>query len=112
MSNRLRFLGVLALTMLLFPVAASADHGNADDASPNMLHVANLPPPPQFLVGPPNETRVNSDLAFHQAGKTHSRFHDLLAQGNYDGFRLVDISDPSNPVQVSAFECRANQGDV
>jgi len=103
---------VLALAVLAFPVTASADHGNADDASPNMLHVANLPPPPQFLVGPPNETRVNSDLAFHGAGKTRSRHHDLLAQGNYDGFRLVDISDPSDPVEVAVVECRANQGDL
>jgi hypothetical protein len=105
-------LPMLVLAALAFPVTAAADHGNADEASPNMLHVANLPPPPQFLVGPPNETRVNSDLAFHRAGKTHSRHHDLLAQGNYDGFRLVDISDPSNPVEVVAFECRANQGDL
>jgi hypothetical protein len=77
-----------------------------------MFHVANLPPPPQFLVGPPNETRVNSDLAFWGAGGVRSVHHDLLAQGNYDGFRLVDISDPTNPVQVSVFECRANQGDL
>ena len=113
MRSVFRFLfPVLALVMLVFPVAATADHGNADEASPNMLHVANLPPPPEFLVGPANETRVNSDLAFHGAGKTRSRHHDLLAQGNYDGFRLVDISDPSNPVQVTAFECRGNQGDL
>ncbi len=114
MISRLRFvfLGSIAVGLLLFPAAAGANHGSADDASPNMLHVANLPPPPQFLVGPANETRVNSDLAFHGAGKTHSRFHDLLAQGNYDGFRLVDISDPSNPVEVSVVECRANQGDL
>jgi hypothetical protein len=101
-----------ALALLVVTGSAQADHGSADEASPNMVHVANLPPPPQFLVGPANETRVNSDLAFHQAGKTHSRFHNLLAQGNYDGFRLVDISDPSNPVEVVAFECRGNQGDL
>jgi hypothetical protein len=101
-----------ALALLVVTGSAQADHGSADEASPNMVHVANLPPPPQFLVGPANETRVNSDLAFHRAGKTHSRFHNLLAQGNYDGFRLVDISDPSNPVEVVAFECRGNQGDL
>jgi hypothetical protein len=91
---------------------AVAGHGNADDASPNMLHVANLPPPPQFLTGPANETRVNSDLAFWQAGAARGRHHDLLAQGNYDGFRLVDIKDPAEPVEVAVVECRANQGDV
>jgi hypothetical protein len=102
----------LVFSLLTFAVPAGADHGNADDASPNMLHVANLPPPPQFLEGPPNETRVNSDLAFWGAGAARGRHHDLLAQGNYDGFRLVDIQDPKNPVQVSVMECRANQGDV
>src|ERR671914_1104273 len=105
-------LACAALALLIVAGPAHADHGSADEASPNMLHVANLPPPPEFLVGPANETRVNSDLAFHRAGKTHSRFHNLLAQGNYDGFRLVDVSDPSNPVQVVAFECRGNQGDL
>jgi hypothetical protein len=103
-------LAVFGLLALAGP--ASSDHGNVDDASPNMLHVANLPPPPEFLVGPANETRVNSDLAFWQAGGVRGRHHDLLAQGNYDGFRLVDIKDPDNPVEVSVVECRANQGDV
>jgi hypothetical protein len=97
---------------LLATGPAVASHGNADDASPNMLHVANLPPPPQFIEGPANETRVNSDLAFWQAGGVRGRHHDLLAQGNYDGFRLVDIKDPSDPEQVAVMECRANQGDV
>jgi hypothetical protein len=114
MSDRRRFvlLGLVALAVLVSPLPASAGHGSADEASPNMVHVANLPPPPQFLVGPANETRVNSDLAFHQAGTTRSRFHDLVAQGNYDGFRLVDVSDPANPVEVTVFECRGNQGDL
>ena len=102
MRRFVRFLlPVGLLAALAFPLAASADHGNADEASPNMLHVANLTPPPQFLVGSPNETRVNSDLAFPGAGKTHSRFPYLPSQGNYVCFRLVNISDPSNPLAVS-----------
>ena len=111
-----RLLFILAALGLLVVLAsagpAGADHGSADDASPNMLHVANLPPPPEFLVGPANETRVNSDLAFWGAGAARGPHHDLVAQGNYDGFRLVDIRDPENPEQVSVFECRANQGDL
>jgi hypothetical protein len=91
---------------------AGAGHGNADEASPNMLHVANLPPHPTFLVGPPNEARFNSDLAFWNAGGLKGGYTDLIAQGNYDGFRLVDASDPANPTQISALECRGNQGDV
>jgi hypothetical protein len=110
-SRSLALIGAVVAAMTL-SLPASADHGNADDASPNMLHVANLPPPPQFLAGPANETRVNSDLAFWEAGGTRGPHHNLVAQGNYDGFRLVDISDPTNPVQVSVMECRANQGDL
>jgi hypothetical protein len=105
----LSVLSTVAFVLLAAP--AGADHGNADEASPNMLHVANLPPPPEFLTGPPNEQRFNSDLAFWESGGVRGGF-DLLAQGNYDGFRLVDISDPENPVQIRAVECRANQGDV
>ena len=115
MSHRLRlaFLGLFALGVLAFPLAASADHGSADEASPNMLHVANLPPPPEFVNCNRGSTSCfNSDLAFWQAGAVRSRFHDLAAQGNYEGFRLIDIKDPENPVQVSVVECRSNQGDL
>jgi hypothetical protein len=104
-------LAAAALTAMTLALPAGADHGNADEASPNMLHVANLPPHPTFLVGPPNEARFNSDLAFWEAGGVKG-FPHMLAQGNYDGFRLVDVSDPENPTQISALECRANQGDV
>jgi hypothetical protein len=101
----------VVLTAMAFTLPASADHGSADEASPNMLHVANLPTPPQFESGPPNEQRFNSDLAFWESGGVRGGY-DLLAQGNYDGFRLVDISDPENPEEISVVECRANQGDV
>ena len=94
-------------------VPARADHGNADEASPNMLHIANLPPPPQFLECDRGSAACfNSDLAFWEAGGLKGGYTKILAQGNYEGFRLVDVSDPSNPSQISALECRTNQGDV
>jgi hypothetical protein len=101
-----RFVPVLfAATLLLaFPASSGAEHGNADDASPNMFHVANLPQPPEFEDCDRGSTQCfNSDLAFW--GK-------MLAQGNYEGFRLVDISNPANPRELSVVECRANQGDL
>lgn len=101
------------LAALAFPLAAAADHGNADEASPNMLHVANLPPPPQFLVCDRGSTACNnSDLAFWKAGGVKGGFTDILAQGNYEGFRLVDVSKPEAPTNISVVECRTNQGDV
>ena len=46
---------------------------------------------------------ANSDLAFR--GK-------LAFQGHYLGFRIVDISDPEAPRQISFTRCAGNQGDV
>ena len=47
---------------------------------------------------------ANSDIAFW--GK-------YAYQGNYDGFRILDISAPANPVEVLDYrDCAGNQGDV
>jgi LVIVD repeat-containing protein len=47
---------------------------------------------------------ANSDLAFW--GKT-------AYQGNYDGFRIVDVTEPDNPVELNDYrDCAGNQGDV
>jgi hypothetical protein len=113
MRRHFRFLlpaGLLALFVAATPAAAG--HGNADQASPNMFHVGNAPTPAPFLVGPANEVRFNSDLAFWDAGGVKGGYTHFLAQGNYDGFRLVDVSDPTQPTDISVVECRANQGDV
>jgi hypothetical protein len=45
----------------------------------------------------------NSDLAFW--GKR-------AYAGNYEGFRVIDISDPEAPVTLSDFDCRGSQHDV
>jgi LVIVD repeat len=46
---------------------------------------------------------INSDIAF-MGNKAYV--------GNYDGFRIFDISDPSNLQLLSDTKCRANQGDL
>jgi hypothetical protein len=43
-----------------------------------------------------------SDFAF---------WDDRLYAGNYDGFRIIDISDPSTPTVLSDFKCRGPQND-
>ena len=70
MTVRLRFLVVVAaLGLVVFPLPAFASHGSADDASPNMRHVANLPPPPEFVTCDRGSTTcANSDLAFWSTG--------------------------------------------
>ncbi len=51
----------------------------------------------------PSDDFANSDFAF---------WGDLAVQGNYDGFRIIDISDPTNPHLISDVTCRGPQGDV
>jgi hypothetical protein len=109
---RLRSLVLVGVLVLAVPTIAVASHGSADEASPNMLHVANLPPAAQHLACDKGPVCFNSDLAFWGAGGMKGGFNHILAQGNYEGFRLVDVSDPADPEQISAVECRTNQGDV
>ena len=62
----------------------------------NLRLLANRPKPEAFDAS-------NSDLAF----KDHYVF-----QGNYNGFMIWDIEDPSNPVLVTEVFCPASQSDV
>jgi hypothetical protein len=101
-------LALVALGTLASAGPASAEHGtNPAEMSPNMFHSANRPPTP-----PTGPAVTNSDLAFWQGGSASARNQDLAAAGNYNGFRLFNISDPENPVEVANFRCRSNQGDV
>ena len=63
--------------------------------SENIQHVANIPK--DALAG------TNSDLAFQ--GK-------YAFAGNYDGFRIFDISDPKAPKTVSQVLCPGSQNDI
>ena len=70
---------------------------DAGEAIWNLRMVSQTPPPPAF-VGV-----TNSDLAFKD---------DYVIQGNYNGFIVWDISDPSRPVLVKDYLCPASQSDV
>ncbi|MPY50854.1 LVIVD repeat-containing protein [Streptomyces acidicola] len=63
--------------------------------SDNMKHVANVPK--DLLPG------TNSDLAFQ------GRY---AFAGNYDGFRIFDISNPKAPKTVSQVLCPGSQNDI
>ncbi|MCX4668987.1 hypothetical protein OG453_20315 [Streptomyces sp. NBC_01381] len=63
--------------------------------SDNIKHLANIPK--DVLPG------TNSDLAFQ--GK-------YAFAGNYDGFRIFDISNPKKPRTVSQVLCPGSQNDV
>jgi hypothetical protein len=79
-----------AIVALVLAAPAAAEHGNADQASPNMYHHFNSVKP------------QSSDLAFWQ---------NLAFAGNYDGFRIFDISIPWFPQLLTDFRCRGVQGD-
>ena len=86
-------LAVAVLVAALAPGTAVAAHDGAD-------HSQNM----KLLGNSPRTTQVSqSDLAFW--GRT-------LYAGNYEGFRVLDISWPSQPLQVADVRCNGAQNDV
>lgn len=94
---------VLAMVAVALPATAhdpEGDHpgpGSAgpDEHSENVKLLSNLPPSDPSVR--------QSDLAFW--GK-------MAVAGNYEGFRLINISSPANPKVIVDFHCNGAQGDV
>jgi hypothetical protein len=70
---------------------------DAAEAVSNLKVLSKTQPPERFLGS------MNSDLAF--TGK-------YAIQGNYNGFQVWDISNPSQPSLKTAYFCPASQSDV
>jgi hypothetical protein len=70
---------------------------DAEEAIWNLRKLSSVPPPAEFIGV------TNSDLAFTG---------DYVIQGNYNGFQVWDISNPSNPELVIGYVCPASQSDV
>ncbi len=70
---------------------------DAAEASWNMRALSKTPPPDKF------KGITNSDLAF---------LGNYAIQGNYNGYQVWDISNPSRPVVKTAYVCPASQSDV
>jgi hypothetical protein len=98
---RTAVLAVLALGLLTFPLAAAADHGTRPHTQ-NIHALGHSPDFGSFLL-PDGQRDANSDLAF---------WGNLAFHGDYDGFRIIDISDPDNPQLVSRTRCNGDQGDI
>lgn len=82
---------IFAVSGVVYAAPVSADHN--EDQHENM----------DLLVNEPNATgAINSDIAF---------WGDRAYVGNYDGFRIFDISDPDDPVLLSDFRCFGPQND-
>ena len=85
------FLSVVALVFAALPAGAAQVEA---DRSPNMKLMSNSP-----RTSPVSQ----SDLAF---------WGRLAFAGNYDGFRVLDISAPGNVKELAVVECCGEQGDV
>jgi hypothetical protein len=113
-SGRALFVGVLALAAMTLPLAASA--APVEDAVSTFTYTKNLHPlgySPRIVPtdnATPGAGVFNSDLAF---------WGNTAVQGTYAGFRLINVEDPENPVEIINWtECasptntQGNQGDV
>jgi len=96
--SKLRWLLVLAsvLTLTVSGLPAQADHKTRPH-TPNLKARQHSAAPATF-PGP-----INSDIAFW--GKT-------AFNGNYDGFRIIDISARRKPKELSHPSCNGDQGDI
>ncbi len=68
----------------------------AGQAISNLAKLASLPKPASV-------SNTNSDLAFTG---------DYVISGNYNGFNVYDVSDPSDPELVTSVLCPGSQNDV
>ena len=89
---RVRLLLSVAAVFLLAAAPASAEHGT-EPTSLNMEHLANSP----------KSGTTNSDIAF---------WNELAFSGYYQGFRILDISNPNAPKVLSDFRCNGSQSDM
>jgi len=104
MRRLLRFFALSAcfIGLLAFPLAAAADHATRPHTQ--NIHAKGHSPHPATFFGDPDGVRhINSDLAF---------WGHLAFNGNYNGWRVIDISDPDNPVEIAHPECNGDQGDL
>lgn len=91
----------MVAAVLVVPTVTSTA---AVDPFATFTHTENLQPLSASLRTPPSSGVFNSDLAFWGRKAYH---------GTYDGFRVLDISNPAEPKVLSTYTgCSGNQGDV
>lgn len=104
MGIRVRWftLALSVVTLVALALPASADHETR--SSTRNIHAKGHSPHPATFFGDPDGVRhINSDIAF---------WGNLAFDGNYDGWRVIDISDPENPVELAHPSCNGDQGDL
>lgn len=98
------FIWLVLIALAVMPFNASA-LTTVEEAVSTFAHTQNMHP--MGFSERENTTSpftANSDIAF---------WGNYAYHGNYDGFRIVDITEPDNPVEVLDYrDCAGNQGDV
>lgn len=100
-------LSVVTSLFLVMAVTAS-EAAPVHDATSTFDFTANMEPVGYSARTVPasgaGSGRFNSDLGF---------WENKVYHGHYDGFRIVDVADPANPVElVNYTQCVGDQGDV
>lgn len=111
MSLKGVFVALVAVAALSLPLTAATQ--TVEDAVATFTYTKKMKPqgysPRVVPLTGAGSGIYNSDLAFW--GKT-------AYQGSYSGFRIIDVSDPENPVELNNYEecspgtTQGNQGDV
>jgi hypothetical protein len=77
---------------------------DAAEAISGLRVVSRTPPSAQFLPSTPGDFEmINSDLSF---------VGSYVIQGNFSGYQVWDISEPSRPTLHTAYVCPGSQSDV
>jgi hypothetical protein len=103
----LTILGLLVAGVALLPGAAAAQQRLAPPVE-SYTYTQNMHPLGYSPMGntpnlPGLTFTANSDLAFSG---------NLVFQGHYDGFRIINVASPANPREISFTTCAGNQGDL
>lgn len=99
---RMTLLAASAVGLLGLQAPASADHATRPHTQ-NMHALGHSEHPATFFGEPDGVRHISSDIAFQG---------NLAFQGNYNGFRVIDITEPGDPQEIVHQGCNGDQGDI
>lgn len=107
MTRTSRLAAAVVAVLVLFVPESSAEESDAVH-SPNLVPVANLAYEDRYGTG----ANQGTDIEFARL-KHKGKVRDFALAGSYDnGLQIIDVSDPSAPTVVGAYDCGISQGDV
>jgi hypothetical protein len=102
MKRRILLLILIVIVTVLIALPGLLSAGHDDDPKTENIHpMGHDEAEASLFHGPPFD--IHTDIAF---------WDRYAFQGNWTGFRILDISAPGNPKLISFTSCNGNQGDV